>query len=207
LDKVASFFSTIFHPAFIPTLVCIGLYYLAPVPLFYAYFPTKALLGVFGIIFIYSALFPIIMVFWLKRSNIIKSIELNEASERPMVFFLSSGFLIALAYFFRSKGGLLGPSASIFWTFALAVLGVGIFSKFLKISAHASAIACALGIYIGIYLKFGELNLQLGIYLFLLMLGLVSSLRLYLGAHNFGQIVLGSVWGVMVGFFGIKFLL
>jgi hypothetical protein len=112
-----------------------------------------------------------------------------------------------LAYFFYSKGGLLEPTSFLITIMVVNILGLAVFSIKEKISAHTSALACILGITVTVYIKFVEQNLYLPILGLILILGILSSSRLILGAHTLKQITFGILWGVFTGILGTIYLL
>ena len=75
-----------------------------------------------------------------------------------------------------------------------------------KISAHISAFAGILGMCFAVYLKYAEQTLFIPILGIILVLGILASSRLLLGAHNQRQIIGGLVWGSVTGFIGVIYL-
>lgn len=205
--KVSKFLSYVLHPVFMPTYLVLILKVFAPLSLFYSFFTLKSFAVFISIIFLYTAVFPILLVFWLNKTKSVSDIEMSNTKERPKVYLITSGFFISLSYFFYSKGGLLEPTAFLIAIMVVNILGLALFSIKEKISAHASALACILAVNFTVYIKFVEQNLYLPILGLVLLLGILSSSRLILGAHTLKQIALGIVWGLFTGVLGTIYLL
>ncbi len=205
--KVSKFLSYVLHPVFMPTYLVLILKTFAPLSLFYSFFTLKSFAVFISIIFLYTAVLPILLVFWLNKTKAVSDIEISKTKERPKVYLITSGFFISLAYFFYSKGGLLEPTSFLITIMVVNILGLSVFSIKEKISAHTSALACILGITFTVYIKFVEQNLYLPILGLILILGILSSSRLILGAHTLKQITFGILWGVFTGILGTIYLL
>lgn len=177
-----------------------------PLPLFYSFFTTKSFIALVAIVFLYTAIFPIGLVLWLRKSKAISDIEISNPSERPKVYIITSAFYIALGYFLYSKGGLLEPTSFLIIIMVVNILGLAIISLKEKISAHISAFAGILGMCFAVYLKYAEQTLFIPILGIILILGILASSRLLLGAHNQRQIIGGLVWGSVTGFIGVIYL-
>jgi membrane-associated phospholipid phosphatase len=201
-NYLAKFFTFCFHPVLIPTILLLLIYFFAPIPYFYNVFGTARFFSFLLVIFIYTAIFPSIFVFWSFKRKSINDLEISDHTQRPKIFFISSAFYIAVALFLYSKGGALAPTAFIIFTILLNILGLGILSFKYKISAHLSALGGAIGILIMTYLKFGETDLFYPILASFVVSGAVASSRLYLGAHNIFQVTTGFLWGIFSGVFG-----
>ncbi|HLO43118.1 MAG TPA: hypothetical protein VK175_02220 [Leadbetterella sp.] len=205
--KISKLLSYVLHPVFMPTYLILLLKLFAPLPLFYSFFSIKSFTVFIAIIFVYTAIFPILLVLWLNKTRSVSDIEISNTTERPKVYLITSGFFISLGYFFYSKGGLLEPTAFLVAIMVVNILGLAIFSLKEKVSAHASALACILAVVATVYIKFVEQNLYLPILGLILLLGLLASSRLVLGAHTLKQVALGVIWGVFTGTLGAVYLL
>lgn len=207
LIKTSKFLAYLLHPVFIPTLLVLILKVFSPLPLFYSFFTFQNFSILTGIIFVYTAIFPIILVYWLQKSKRVSDLEITNTQERPKVYLISSGFFLSLGYFLFSKGGLLEPTAFLIAIMVVNILGLALFSLKEKISAHTSAFACMLAVIITIYIKFVEQGLYLPILILILLLGILASSRLILGAHTLKQVVFGIFWGAFTGVLGVVYLL
>ncbi len=204
--KLAKFLSYILHPVFMPLYLILIFKTFTPLPLFYSFFAVKSFIALLVIVFLYTTVFPIGLVLWLRKSKAVSDIEISNPSERPKVYLITSAFYIALGYFLYSKGGLLEPTSFLIIIMVINIIGLAIISLKEKISAHISALAGILGMCFAIYLKYAEQTLFIPILGIILILGLLSSARLILGAHNQRQVIGGLVWGSLTGFIGIIYL-
>ena len=207
LLKISKIITYFFHPVFLPFLLFLLLYFVAPLPLFFSFFTPKSFAAFLGVVFLYTIVFPLLFTFWLKKTKLISDFEISDGQERPKTYFMVSAFFISLTYFFYSKGGLLGPSSVILGVISAIILGLGFFSYFSKISAHTAAMAGIVGILAAIFIRFNENSLFIPILISISLTGLIASARLWLGAHSLKQIFWGWLWGITAGFSGIYFLL
>ncbi len=99
------------------------------------------------------------------------------------------------------------PTAVLFTAMGVNILGLFLFNFFDKISAHTSGLGGIVGIFFGIYYRYGDPNLIPVILSTLILVGLLGSARLYLGAHNRRQIFLGAIWGFVTGFIGTYYFM
>lgn len=190
-----------------PVYLLLCFRFFAPLPLFYSFFTPKSFIALVVIMFLYTAVFPGILVFWMQRAKVVSDIEITNQTERPKVYLITSAFYISLAYFLYSKGGLLEPTSFLVFTMIINILGLGLISLKEKISAHVSAIAGILGMAIAIFIKFGEYSLFKPILFLILLTGILASARMILGAHNLKQIALGFGWGLLTGFVGLYYMI
>ena len=202
-NKIASGISYILHPIFIPTYSIASLYFLAPLSLYYLFLGQKVFFSLLVLIFIYTALVPILFIFLLKKTNFISDITLTIRKERPKIYLLVSGFFVALAYFLYSRGNVFLPTAIIIFFMAINIWGLFLITFLDKISAHIAALAGVLGIYFGIFYLYQDRHMLWASLILIVIMGITASARLFLGAHNLRQVTLGGIWGFIVGFTGV----
>lgn len=207
LLKISKIITYFFHPVFLPFLLFLLLYLVAPLPLFFSFFTPKSFAAFLGVVFLYTVLFPIVFTFWLKKTKLISDMEISNGTERPKAYFMVSAFFVSLTYFLYSKGGLLAPASVVLAIVSIIILGLGFFSFFSKISAHTAGMAGVIGILAALYLRFNEIALFIPMLGAITLTGLVASSRLWLGAHTLNQVFWGYLWGISVGFSGIYFFL
>lgn len=206
-SKFAKALSYIFHPAFIPTYLIVALKLFSPLPLFYLFFNLKLFLIMTSLVFIYTALAPILMVYLLFRLRFVSDLQVLNREERPRVLILTSGFYLALAYFLYSKGDMLVPTSVLVFSMAANIFGLFVASFFSKISAHLAAMGGMIGIFVAIYFRYGDQSLVPVILLSIILAGFIASARLYIGAHNLKQTLVGALWGFLTGFVGVYFFM
>jgi hypothetical protein len=199
---LAQLLTYLFHPILMPSYLLLVLFGFQVSPLFFTSFSLKSFFALVVIIFLYTALFPSAWIMWLHKKKSITDLELSQQKERPRVFLVSSGFYVALAYFFYSKGGLLQPTSFLIALMSIIILGLSFFTLFDKISAHLAAIGGILGILLIFFIKYRETQLLFPILAIINIAGWVGSARLRLMAHSIRQVALGLLWGLTVGILG-----
>lgn len=207
LQKLAKGISYLLHPVFIPTYLVLALKWIAPLPVFYIFMGPKLFLALFLLTVTYTAIIPLLFVYLQYRMNFIKDFTLNNRNERPRVYLFTSGFFLAVAYFLNAKGSVFMPTAVIFTSMAVNVIGLFILNFFDKVSAHVSGISGVLGVFVALFYRYGDARMVPAILTILLLVGIISTSRLFLGAHNLRQVVTGALWGFVTGFAGVYYFM
>lgn len=207
LRKVANAVSYILHPVFLPSYLVLALKGVAPLPVFYVFMGPKLFTALFLLTFTYTALIPLLFVYLQYRMNFIKDFTLNHRHERPRVYLFTSGFFLAVAYFLNAKGSVFMPTAVIFTTMAVNIIGLFLLNFFDKVSAHVSGISGVLGVFVALFYRYADPHMVPAILVILLLVGIISSSRLFLGAHNLRQVLIGAVWGFVTGFTGVYYFM
>ena len=207
LQKLAKGISYLLHPVFIPTYLVLALKWIAPLPVFYIFMGPKLFLALFLLTVTYTAIIPLLFVYLQYRMNFIKDFTLNNRNERPRVYLFTSGFFLAVAYFLNAKGSVFMPTAVIFTSMAVNVIGLFILNFFDKVSAHVSGISGVFGVFVALFYRYGDARMVPAILTNLLLVGIISTSRLFLGAHNLRQVVTGALWGFVTGFAGVYYFM
>lgn len=207
LQKVAKGISYLFHPVFIPSYLVLALKWIAPLPVFYVFMGPKLFGALFLLTLTYTTVIPLLFVYLQYKMNFIKDFTLNNRSERPRVYLFTSGFFLATAYFLNAKGSVFMPTAVILTSMAVNVIGLFLLNFFDKISAHVSGISGVLGVFAAIFYRYGDPQLQPVLLTILVLIGIISSSRLFLGAHNQRQVMIGGLWGFITGFVGVYYFM
>ncbi len=207
VQKTAKAISYLFHPVFIPSYLVLTLKWVAPLPVFYVFMGQKVFLALFLLTFTYTAVIPLLFVYLQYRMNFIQDFTLNNRHERPRVYLFTSGFFLATAYFLNAKGSVFMPTAVILTTMAVNVIGLFVLNFFDKISAHVSGISGVLGIFAAIFYRYADPQLKAVMLIVLVLVGIISTSRLFLGEHNLRQVVIGGVWGFVTGFVGVYYFM
>lgn len=142
-----------------------------------------------------TLVFPLVVIFLMKRLKIVSSFELRTNKERILPF-----IAIMLFYFWTylvvEKLGVghyfthiaLGASLGIFLAFFINV--------FYKISIHAVGVGGFLGIALTLTM-ISTYNLLFPLLLVILIVGIVGSARLFLGAHTPREVITGYMVGLL----------
>ena len=207
LQKLAKGISYVFHPVFIATYLVLVLKWVAPLPLFYAFMGQRLFLAVLLLTVTYTLVIPLLFVFLQYKLGFVRDFTLDHRNERPRVYLFTSGFFLATAYFLNAKGSVFMPTAVILTSMAVNVIGLFILNFFDKISAHVSGMGGVLGIFIALYLRYGDPRLLPALLVVLVLVGIIASCRLFLGAHNLRQVIIGGIWGLLTGFVGVYYFM
>ncbi|NQZ78917.1 MAG: hypothetical protein HRT61_22790 [Ekhidna sp.] len=198
------FISVVFHPLSIATHLTAILLYRAPelLPTIQSQIHLQFLL----IIFLLTGVMPAITLLLLKSFKYISDIDLQNRNERIIPFLIILFYYGAACYLFQVK-------LEMDYIFNLVMISVTVLIFILliltfrfKISIHAAAAWSAVGYLTGIITSRG-LHLDWEFYLVVLMAGLISTSRLYLGHHSPKEIWSGTILGFCYSYILIAILL
>ena len=160
------------------------------------------------IIFITSFFLPAFSIGIFKMLGSIKSLTMDNRSERFVPFSLITIFYFMFTYMFYYKFKI-GPSDNVFKMMLIVdglVLASTLVTYFYKLSIHSVAICGLLGIIIPLN-KVAEHNqLLLPTIVLILLAGIIMSSRLRLNVHTPREVLIGSLTGLMTGFLGMMIL-
>ena len=185
--------SYLFHPVFMPTVMCLVLYKLMPAT-FVGIQPREFTFVVIRF-FITTAFFPILITVLCKALGFVESIHLETTKDRiiPMLGTMICYFWMNLVVKNLGYPELLHAlSLGSFWTVIAAFMA----NIFVKISLHAVAAGGMLGILL-VVLFVSPVNLVLPFFLGLLVAGVIGTARLILQAHRGADIWLGYFTGIL----------
>lgn len=187
--KFSKFISYFFHPINFPIIGTILFFLFIPKFIFKPQEYT-----ILAVIFIGTYLFPIILLWLLKRFGMINSYHMVTIEERkfPTLLFISISFIIGNWLY---KSLIVDILALLFFGYGLSLICTSIFLYLkLKISLHTLAISGLIGFLI-YFSYFYKINLIPIMALLFVLGGLVASARLRLRAHQLNEIILGCVVG------------
>ncbi len=192
-NGIARVFSTLFHPLFIPTL---GMFVLLQLNTYINYsLPGAARRFIILIIFINTAIVPVLSVLIMKRTGHVSSYILEKRSDRifPLlvaaVMFFMTYYLLqqlsipSLIYFFIMAATILILAAllvTLSWKISLHMVSMGGFTAFLII---ASLILRA--------------DISWIVAASFLVSGITAASRIHLGAHTPAQVYSGYMLGMV----------
>jgi hypothetical protein len=194
LRMLARFFSVLFHPLLIGAYVFAFLIYIHPA-VFEGFDERTKNLRMLSML-LFTVFFPAFSLFLAWRLKLVKSLSLNNRSDRLVGFIVSMFFYFWASYVFRNLPDTPPVAAHFVLGIFLAVCGAWMCTIFYKISLHA----VAMGGLITFFILFGIQDpFVSGLYLTLpiLIAGIVCSSRFILGAHNRFEMVTGFFVGVV----------
>jgi hypothetical protein len=197
-ERIAKFFSLVFHPLFVPFYM---LLVLLNVNTFFAMLiPVKVKLLLSGLVFLTTILIPLLIVFLLYRLKLVKSFYLESRDERIYPLLAVAAFYYITYYLLKSF-----PISFIFSYYMLGstfltVLAM-IISFYRKISLHMMGIGGMLGLLMGLSLN---LNLDLTWFVVsaIILGGFLGFARIQSNSHKPSDIYSGFLVGA-----GVMFLL
>ncbi len=186
MNKVALFFSYLFHPLFLPIIVT----YL----FFNRLLMTNPAFGwiVYGIIFFNTMLLPYLFYRHVRKKNELKPNGEKKIIILSLVFNLYCYVLMAaiLKYF-----GVGVYVESFFFSIVVITLTALVVNFFWKISLHLLAMGGVVGFVLS-YMFFFNVNILPVFYIVLMVAAMVAASRLALNAHTPAQIYAGFIAGV-----------
>lgn len=187
--KFSKFISYFFHPINFPIIGTILFFLFIPKFIFKPQEYT-----ILAVIFIGTYLFPIILLWLLRRFGMINSYHMVTIEERkfPTLLFISISFIIGNWLY---KSLIVDILALLFFGYGLSLICTSLFLYLkLKISLHTLAISGLIGFLI-YFSYFYKINLIPIIALLFALGGLVASARLRLRAHQLDEVMLGCIVG------------
>ncbi|MDE5844774.1 MAG: hypothetical protein K2N79_00370 [Muribaculaceae bacterium] len=193
MEKTARIISAIFNPLLIPT-------YTVAIVMFATILcivtpGTK--FGVIGMTFLITAFIPALAIFVLYKLKIVSDSGLNERKERLIPYLISAACYVGAAFYFSS---IHAPMWLIMFMVGAAVATVicSVVSLWWKISAHATSVSgMATFIFYLIYYQLNVFDLNWVLYAAIFAAGLTETTRLILSRHTEGQLLAGTVNGVV----------
>ncbi len=195
LAMVASY---VFHPVFMPAVMTVALFHLAPVS--FAGYTPKAFFAILLLPVIVNTLFfPLIGVLLCKGVGFIESIHLKTTKDRIIPLLISMIFYFWAFHVFRNTTDFYVPHIlqvlllGSFW----GVITVFMINIFVKVSMHTAAAGSMLGILL-ILMFTSPVNMVLPFFLALIIAGIIGTARMILQAHYKAEIWLGYLAGILV---------
>jgi hypothetical protein len=203
LRFLAHVVSFVFHPVFMPTVLVLMLYVLAPSS--FAGVDSKMFGKFLGIIVINTLIFPLITTLLLKALGFLQSIYMHDAKDRiiPLIatmifYFWAYNVFKNIESPFILRVMLLGN----FW----GVILMFIVNIFYKVSMHTSSAGGFLGVLI-VLLLINPVNMMLPLFVSIVTCGIIGTARMLLGAHKPFEIWMGYILGIIVQIAAYLYLL
>ncbi len=191
---LAHFFSFVFHPLFIPTLVTLYLLYIHPVA-FVAIGEKKQIFKLLFVI-VNTALYPAFAVFVMWRLKFIQSVFLKTQKERIIPYAVAMIFYFWAWYVSRSQADNHELFKIFFLGTFITVIAAWIANIYFKISMHALATGGML--FFIFWTSFsGESTSGLYASVAMLITGIVASSRMIVSDHRPFEIYSGLFIGMI----------
>lgn len=203
MRATANLVSIVFHPLLLTTYM---------VMLLGIFFPT--LLGIApqhlrvmtAFIFGFTFLLPVVNLIMFRVFGTISSYTLENRTERIVPFIAIALIYIVTAFLFFFKLRFSANFNYLLSIIAMLVVAAVVLNFFLKVSVHALAAWGGIGILLPLNKAMEQADLLWPTAGAILAAGLIMAARLYLNAHTPREILVGSVSGFTIGFFGVIYL-
>ena len=200
-EKLARFVSYLFHPLLMPTYGFLIIFFTDN---YISVFTSLGLrLLILAVTFVFTFIFPFVNAIILLKTGRIKSLSMEDHTERNIPYATTVLYYFALYYLFYNteipsffKVLVLGAGLSVLLTFIINFKW--------KISAHTIGIGGIAGAMLGTVYRL-QMELYLILILIIIIAGIVGYARLKLNAHTPPQIYTGFLLGFLVEFLLILF--
>jgi len=198
-NRTAKIISYFFHPIFLPLYCIFLLFNLKSYFSFEIVFNARLLLLSF--VATTTIIFPLLIIFLMKRQGYIQSFQMENRKERRYPYLITAIFYILTYNMFRQ---LQLPDMYIFYMMGASILLiiVVIINLWWMISTHMVGIGGVAGLVIGLAIKMG-IDLMFLIMIITFIAGVIGFARLKLNSHKPSEIYAGFIVGaiVMTGIF------
>jgi len=201
VKTAAKLISVVFHPLLMTTYLFVLLTYFLPVILQ----PARPSLWIIVLIFVTTFALPTVNFLLLKLTGSIQDLSMPDRQQRILPFIFISAIYIFVTLMFYWKF----PIPNLLRLMVIVttmVVAATIITFFYKLSIHSLAMWGAVGMMLPMN-KVSEVNsLLMPTAIVIVLAGLVMSSRLSLNAHTPREVMMGSVAGFSIGFFGMIIL-
>ncbi|NNC94840.1 MAG: hypothetical protein HKN92_04710 [Chitinophagales bacterium] len=200
LQRLANLISIVFLPPFFPTIGLIYLMLINPYRYNFAEYDNRKTLLVI-IVFIMTAIFPIITILIMKAQKLVKSISLMDRKDRTIPYITTGCFYLwAMMIFIKGRDDIYGADETLIYLLAGATTATFIsfiINIYFKISIHAMAAGSIVGLII-FSAGYSIYNIIPFLTAAIMIAGLIGMSRLILTAHEQEEVY----WGYAVGIIG-----
>jgi len=186
MDKVALFFSYLFHPIFLPIITTF--FFFNRMLMSYPVFGWT----IYGIIFFNTLILPYLFYRYIQKKNTLKPNGEKKTILYSLLFNLYSYALVAILFKYFGIGIYI---ESLFFSISAVTLVALIISFFWKISLHLLGIGSITGFTLS-YIFFFKVNILTTFVVILIVSAIVAASRLRLNAHSPAQVYAGFIVGV-----------
>lgn len=198
----ANVISVIFHPLLLTTYMVLLLGTFFPALLMIA---PQYLRLMIAFIFGFTFVLPVVNLILFRVFGTISSYTLENRAERIVPFIAIALIYLVTAFLFFFKLRFSSNFNYLLLIIALLVVATVVLNFFLKVSVHALAAWGGIGILLPLNKAVEQPDLLWPTAGAILAAGFVMAARLYLNAHTPREILVGSITGFSIGFFGVLY--
>ncbi len=155
-------------------------------------------------VFLTTCVIPAFSIYTLKLFSRISNLELTNKDERPLPFSFIFIWYAVTSFLFVYRLELGRPFSTIIMAVTILIGMLFIITRWFKISIHATAIWSAVGIITSLMIT-GAITLFNVLIGSILLAGLTSTSRLYLGYHEPREVWFGGALGFSFSFLAVYF--
>lgn len=197
LIVAAKIVSTLFRPIYYPVLCWMILFTLTPLYIF----PNVYKMCQLGILIISTVVLPLLFTYVYRSVRHIPAVDMRKQHNRHVPYFMFilcyAGYLI-----FMSHNNMPYILLSVIIVALLIQLVCTLLNFVWKVSVHAAGAGAIIGA-IAAYSELFLFNPLFWLCIAFIVAGMVGTSRMILRQHNLSQIVVGTLIGMLCGFFGI----
>lgn len=206
MNSLARILSFVLHPLLLATYLITLFSFLFPS----AIYPIKAesRFSFLMLLFILTFLLPVINIVFFKFLGVISSFTMQHRKERIKPFLLIVLLYAVFTYLLYSKTRLtIGDNLfNLILIIDALVLAAFLITLFYKGSIHSLGIWGVVGMLLPLNKVVEDGSLFIPTLVSLVLAGIVMSSRLQLNAHTPREVLVGSLAGFLIGFFGMLIL-
>jgi membrane-associated phospholipid phosphatase len=199
-QPLARFFSTIFHPVFMPLYTLLTILYAFPFR--YEYVPDKIWNVTIFILLGMTMVAPTIIILIMKKLEIVSDYDISQQKQRIFPYLIFFFFYLLTFLQFKpsdiSSNDFMKDSllAAIFLGATISLTLSFFLNNFLKVSVHTMAVA-NLFTFICLISRNTQKSLFILLILSLIVVGLTGSARIFLRAHTPREVYYGFLCGIL----------
>lgn len=200
MTTLAKAVSVLFHPLLLTTYLVVLLGWFMPEML---RIPTSRMLAFTAVVAVITFLLPALNLVLLKYLGSIRSLTMQQRSDRYVPFIMITIFYVAATVLFYTMDSLSPNFVKLLTIVSILIVAATAITFFYKISIHSLAMWGAVGILLPLTkASLGQLVWPTAIVI--VLTGVVMSARLYLQAHTPREVLYGALTGFGIGFLGMN---
>lgn len=191
--RLSKIISIALHPIFMPLIALKFTLFLVPSIGFILH---SSLNFIVKIVVVSTIILPLISILFFIKTGRVKSLEMSNHKERPVLLMLSALFML-IGYQVINSVLTFAPILKSEFLGAIVIVSVAAFiSKFWKISLHMLGVGGVTGVFIGLNFLYG--NLSQFVVIAMLLSGALGVSRINEKAHNHAQVYIGFILGAFI---------
>ena len=192
MDLFARIYSIVCHPFFLPT---IGVTLLLFGNTFVSLLPRSLKYYLIGVVMTDTMAVPAAVILILRRTGLVSDFSLASRRERSLsMVAVAVGYVLCAVMLSRYM--MIGIMHGVLYGALIALLVCFIVNFRWKISLHMTAMGGIVGLLLSVNLL-GYGRMPVALMVFILLAGLLGTVRLYLGRHDLWQVIAGFLTGFL----------